>query len=55
MPHVPYSGKVSRGAKFHVFRGQVGMHENLNSGVNMTSLLEMRMCGAGDRRRVRKN
>ena len=54
MPHVPYSGKVSRGAKFHVFRGQGGMHENLNSGVNMTSLLEMRMCGAGDRRRARK-
>ena len=44
---LPYSGKFSRGAKFRVFRGQGGNHENLNSGVNVTSLLEMHMRGGG--------
>ena len=49
---IPYSGKCSCGAKFHVFGGQVGMrennnHENLNGAVNMTSLLEIACAGAG--------
>ena len=28
--YVPYSGKFSRGAKFHVFRGEMDIRENLN-------------------------
>ena len=52
MAIIPYGGKFSRA----FFADRIGRYarenKNLNSGVNMTSLLEMRMRGAGidDRR-----